>query len=611
MNKKNIPYAPILFKKAPEPVPAAENRDINAHLSGPRYHYEPLHTDTIRLKKGSVRYEGRLPLPCDILWERDQPITLRDGTVIYVDVFRPADTKEQVPAILSSSPFGKDIGIGRSLDAGPQGAKLHVTPGCLSGYQKFEGPDPAHWCQYGYAIVNTAPRGTDNSDGNACYFGPQDAADGYDMVEWCAGQDWCNGAVTMSGNSWLAITQYYVAAARPPHLACIAPWEGHGDMYNCEYIRGGIPHPHVTRRDVTSAGKGMEEDLFRMVEEYPLWNSYWEDKCAKFEDIEVPCYLVGSYTNGCHTYGTFEAWMRMGSKEKWFRIHNTQEFPDYYNPEHIADLRKFYDHYCKGIDNGWEKTPRVRMAILDPGHTDQVDRVETDFPLPRQQLKTLYLNAADGTLREICPDQEAVVVNEAEMSGQFLEDLRENTRRTGPFAPPDVELIPMNLENRRAAFTMTFDQDTEITGYASVKLWVEADGADDMDIFIRLMKTDADGNVLFHDAYSQLYSGPSNKLRVSHRALDPERSTPNMPFQSHLQEEKLQSGEIVPVEIGFWPTSVRFHAGERLVLYVQSFDDMGPEGYGFPVECGSNHGRHIIHTGGQFDSKLIIPVIPN
>ena len=82
-----------------------------------------------------------------------------------------------------------------------------------------------------------------------------------------------------------------------------------------------------------------------------------------------------------------------------------------------------------------------------------------------------------------------------------------------------------------------------------------------------------------------------------------------MPVQTHLAEEKLSPGQIVPVEIGLWPTSVLFHAGEKLLLYVQSFDDMGPEGYGFPVECGNNHGRHIIHTGGRYDSQLIIPVV--
>ena len=75
-------------------------------------------------------------------------------------------------------------------------------------------------------------------------------------------------------------------------------------------------------------------------------------------------------------------------------------------------------------------------------------------------------------------------------------------------------------------------------------------------------------------------------------------------------QDMLAPGEIVPVEIALWPTSVRFHAGEALQVLIQSYDDMGPEGYGFPTECGTNHGRHIIHTGGRYDSKIYLPVIP-
>jgi predicted acyl esterase len=45
----------------------------------------------------------------------------------------------------------------------------------------------------------------------------------------------------MAGNSWLATTQWYIAAEQPPHLACMAPWEGLGDYYRESICRGGIP----------------------------------------------------------------------------------------------------------------------------------------------------------------------------------------------------------------------------------------------------------------------------------------------------------------------------------------------------------------------------------
>jgi predicted acyl esterase len=35
-----------------------------------------------------------------------------------------------------------------------------------------------------------------------------------------------------------------------------------------------------------------------------------------------------------------------------------------------------------------------------------------------------------------------------------------------------------------ASFGITFDEDTELTGYMKVKLWVAAEEADDMDLFV-------------------------------------------------------------------------------------------------------------------------------
>jgi hypothetical protein len=65
--------------------------------------------------------------------------------------------------------------------------------------------------------------------------------DGYDVVEELAQLPWCNKTVAFVGNSWLGIIQWFVAAERPPHLACIAPLEGASDIYREIICRGGVP----------------------------------------------------------------------------------------------------------------------------------------------------------------------------------------------------------------------------------------------------------------------------------------------------------------------------------------------------------------------------------
>jgi predicted acyl esterase len=65
------------------------------------------------LPKGWQREPGFRPLPCDVIWEKDVEVPLRDGTVIRADIFRPAELDgTPVPTILPWSPYGKtDTGM--------------------------------------------------------------------------------------------------------------------------------------------------------------------------------------------------------------------------------------------------------------------------------------------------------------------------------------------------------------------------------------------------------------------------------------------------------------------------------------------------------------------
>ena len=63
--------------------------------------------------------------------------------------------------------------------------------------------------------------------------------------------------------------------------------------------------------------------------------------------------------------GTFRAWRALPDGQKWLRIHDAQDWPDFYTAEHIEDRRKFFDHFLKDINNGWESTPTVRYSLHD------------------------------------------------------------------------------------------------------------------------------------------------------------------------------------------------------------------------------------------------------
>jgi putative CocE/NonD family hydrolase len=96
--------------------------------------------------------------------------------------------------------------------------------------------------QKGYAIVNADARGAGDSEGDVRYWGSAEGEDGYDLVEQIAKQPWCSGRVALAGNSWLAMSQWFIAAQQPPHLTAIAPLEGSSDMMREMLVRGGVPN---------------------------------------------------------------------------------------------------------------------------------------------------------------------------------------------------------------------------------------------------------------------------------------------------------------------------------------------------------------------------------
>ncbi|KAK7404074.1 hypothetical protein QQX98_010132 [Neonectria punicea] len=307
----------------------------------PRARYPGFKPETVVLKAGTIRREGARELTCDILFERDVPVTLRDGIVIYTDIFRPCLQSSR------GGPYGKEIGA-QWLD--DLANRSNVPLSRVSELQKFEGSDPAYWVSQGYAVLNPDARGAYASEGNMTSWGRQLAEDGYDFVEWAAAEPWSSGKLGMSGNSYLAVSQWFIAAEHPPHLT------------------PGFSEAILT----TFSGNNFVEDLPRMLANEGFINPYWQDKIARLDEIDVPAYIVASYTNSAHARGTLDGFRKISLQEKWLRVHNTQEWEDYYEPEHVAELTEFFNRYLKDEANDWESTPRVRISVLDPGHEDTV-----------------------------------------------------------------------------------------------------------------------------------------------------------------------------------------------------------------------------------------------
>lgn len=365
----------------------------------------------------------------------------------------------------------------------------------------------------------------------------------------------------------------------------------------------------------TLAGESMLEDRMRMSMLEPNETLYWTDKIARLERIEVPAYVVASYDNPIHTQGTFEGFNKIASTEKWLRVHNTHEWQDFYNPRWTAELMSFFDHYLKGLENGWRATPRIRISVIDPGGEDEVGRVVDSWPPPGYVHERMHLTA-DGVLSS-GPDEAHRVI-------RYSANTKESTK-----------------------FRRRIDRDCEIIGYLKLRLWVEVVGGSDMDLVVSVEKTDADGRAVPRTNFPMPFCA-RGYLRASRRRLVPTQDSDVNPVLQLKGEEMLSPGEIVPLDISIWPTGMKLRSGEYLQVSIAPFSTEGwPDLHfgetpltvavdkftyapGERVETKSfggsaglspqwsrdqtvvdkprNEGTHILHLGGPYDSHLLVPL---
>ena len=572
---------------------------LSAPKEGDGSGWSPLNPRTETLPKGwkGARSEG---IKDDILVEHDVAVTVRDGVKLYADVYRPANAAARdTPALVCWSPFGKKFnGISSLKLMTPW--NLGIPDGTLSGLEKFEGPDPAEWCPRGYAIVNVDCRGAFDSEGVMAILGTQEAEDGYDTIEFLAKQEWCNGKVGLVGNSHLAIAQWFIAAQNPPSLACIAPWEGCGDLYREQFCRGGIYGGELFDNMITKwmlKGNNGMESFRKMYDQSPTANDWWNDKRPDMTKINVPTYITGTWTNTMHGMGAIRGWLEVSSEQKWLRWHPWQEWFDLWgNPQANTELVQYFDHFLKGIDNGWEKTPRVRMGVLKFGEQAPLENVvEEDFPLPRTQYKKAYL----------APNNKLSLTS---------------TPSTPQQASYDSE------SSEHISFTHTFAAKTSLIGMPKAVLYMSCADLDDMDVYLLLRKISASGEEMLNlnipwkglpvsriadipaDKRTEviLYAGPTGIQRASMRAIDWDKSMhENWPYYPMDKVEKVPWGEVVRLEIGIWATGIEFEAGESVRLQVcgrhQGINNFGTH------EFTINRGRHVVHFGGEFDSHVVLP----
>src|SRR3990170_1225670 len=170
------------------------------------------------------------PADYPLIVEKDVQIPLRDGAILYADIFRPGGGAERFPAIMNIGPYQKD-----RLWIPPDDLEEKANP-----HLAWETANPVWCCARGYACVRVDSRGSGKSPGLSDPISYQEAVDFYDAIEWTAKLPWCSGSIGTLGVSYHANCQWRVANLQPPSLKAIIPWEGRADLYRDQTFHGGI-----------------------------------------------------------------------------------------------------------------------------------------------------------------------------------------------------------------------------------------------------------------------------------------------------------------------------------------------------------------------------------
>jgi predicted acyl esterase len=554
-----------------------------------------------------AQYKTSQPRKYKLIVEKDVKIPMRDGTVLYGDIFRPDFGKgstEKFPVIFTIGPYMKD--------------KLWVPPPDLeekpNPYMNWETVNPLWWCPRGYALFRVDTRGSGKSPGKSDPSSYGEAVDAYDCVEWIAKRRWCNGNVGCCGISYHAAFQWRLAGLQPPSLKAIMPWEGRADQYRDQAYHGGIFAMGFIARwcnnnaalHLLGEPRSYNPDAFdnNMLWTYmakDLDSEYWRLNSARWERIEVPLYSVGNWGgSSLHLRGNTEGYMCAASEHKKLRIHTGTHFHAFYAEEARVEQLRWFDYWLKGIDTGIMDEPPVKLEIRTGGSTKPYKfRFENEWPLARTEWTRFHLRidragsedprAVEGALTTTPPKKTAKVSYPGSPASRPAK-----TPRGVSFETP-----PMKA-------------DTEITGPIVLNLWVSST-VKDMDIFATLRNIGPDGKDVLEVGQQgePLACVTKGWLRASHRKLDPEKSLPYRPYHAHNERWWLTPGEIVECQVEIWATCMVFRKGHRIRLDISPMDGVGTQHFTHFHADYAQGSTYTIHSGGKYESYLLLPVIPS
>jgi len=546
--------------------------------------------------------------------EENMAIPMRDGILLRMNIYRPK-SDGKFPAILIRLPYGKDEYYCKTPAIG-----------------KF-------WARKGYVCIVQDVRGKFCSEGEwkPCV---NEAKDGYDTIDWIAKQPWCDGNIGMMGESYFGYTTWAAATTEHPNLKCISPSTTAMDIYRVWVYNCGafclqtvgvwgiemnarkyqnsmrLNHWHLPLISIPDKA-GLSCEYFKEMLEHQTRDSYWDalNLSQKYSSIKIPVLHVGGWYD-VFLRGTIADWIGVKNNSKSVEARENQwlmigPYDHEFTPEdtkkvgkigigedvensYYDTLQLFFDYWLKGIDNDFDKSPRIRIFTIG----DNEWRYENEWPLARTNFTEYYLHSngtanslnGDGRLDTEKPSDEPVDGYEYDPHNPVAITTRIELWKLANYLGnrsrvekrPDVLLYTSS----------ELDHDIEITGPILLTLYA-ASSAKDTDFTAALVD-------VFPDGYAQLIQ--EGIIRASFRNSDRERSL-------------IEPGRVYEYHIDLFATSYIIRKGHKIRVEVSSsnfdrYDRNLNTGEKINRAAETRKAKQNIHHDSSYPSHITLPIIP-
>jgi putative CocE/NonD family hydrolase len=555
--------------------------------------------------------------------ENNVAVPMRDGIVLRADVLRPA-AAGKFPVLVYRTPYGKDA--------------------AQQEYTTFQ-----HAVERGYAVVIVDVRGRYHSDGD---FRPyeNEGRDGYDTIEWAAGQPWSNKAVGTFGLSYPGAVQWLAAVENPPHLKAMVPAMtfstpqnffyagGTWDMSWMEWIwdniawdtrvKKNLPGPR-TYQEALAAWKvegakmlnaepltdvpQLQQvapyyfDWLRHPAEDPWWD--WSELRNKYDRAHAAVLNLSAWYDD--NYGpegattNYAGLLKARAGEKDARTYlllgpwvhgvgstgKTKSGEREFGPSAAIDydnvVLSWMDHYLKGIENGVEREKPVRYFVMGANQWRDSDV----WPPPARVTQFFLAPAASG---ERVGKLAVKPAGGGESFSEFISD---------PANPVVNEYESSGAHDYRKlaerADVVTFDSptmenDMEVTGPIHAHVSVSCE-CRDLDLWVRLEDVSADGTAF------NLMSPGLDVLRASYRDLARGR-------------QWLEPGKVYELDLTNLITSNVFLKGHRVRVQISgsfypNFSRNLQSGKSEVDSAEMKKARIRVYHDTEHPSQILLPVI--